>query len=284
VATRHALEAWRDRSFRRLAPLRVRGERSALRFVDAVGFCFTLGHFDLPVASLYVAVCGRRNPRWPRHTHHDPEIGLTWNLKNTLPAKRLVYYGKLVKGKPTLVSLDTFPAFCALIREGRGSGDSLLDYRSGRMTRAALSILDVVHERGALPTPDLRRAVGMHGADRTAEFDRAMAELQRGLWIAKVEEVYDPDFYYRWDLLDNWLPEPLEAARDLDRGTAVRRLLSIYLRGAAAAQPRFMASLLGVSLAEIEAGLTALEQEGLVQCDRRIAGLPGSWVVWLGGE
>jgi hypothetical protein len=110
-----------------------------------------------------------------------------------------------------------------------------------------------------------------------------MAELQRGLWIAKVEEVYDPDFYYRWDLLDNWLPEPLQAARDLDRGAAVRRLLSVYLRGAAAAQPRFMASLLGVSLAEIEAGLATLEQDGMVRRDRRIAGLPGSWVIWREG-
>ena len=30
-----------------------------------MGFCFTLSDFGLPVASLYVAVCGRRHPRWP---------------------------------------------------------------------------------------------------------------------------------------------------------------------------------------------------------------------------
>ena len=127
LATRQAIEAWRDRSFRRLPALRVRGERSALQFVNAVGFCFTLSHFGLPVASLYVAVCGRRNPRWPKRTHHDAEIGLAWNLKNSLPAKRLAHYGKLVKGKPTLVSLDLFPAFCALIREGKGSGDYIVE-------------------------------------------------------------------------------------------------------------------------------------------------------------
>jgi hypothetical protein len=283
LTTRQGVEAWRDRSFRRLAPLRVRGERSALRFVNAVGFCFTLSHFDLPVASLYVAVCGRRNPRWPRRTHHDPEIGLTWNLKNSLPGKRLTYYGKLVRGKPTLVSLDLLPAFCALIREGKGSGDYIVDYRQGRMTRAAVRILEALHERGALPTPDLRRVVAMHGAERTAEFDRTMAELQRGLWIAKVEEVYDPDFYYRWDLLDNWLPEPLAAARDLNRETAVRRLLSVYLRGAAVGQGRFMASLFGASLPEVEAGLATLERDGAVRQVQRITGLPGLWTVWTGG-
>jgi hypothetical protein len=234
------------------------------------------------VASLYVAVCGRRNPRWPTHTHHDPEIGLTWNLKNSLPANRLTYYGKLVRGKPTLVSLDLLPAFCALIREGKGSGDYIVDYRQGRMTRAAVRILEALHERGSLPTPELRRAVALHGAERTAEFDRTMAELQRGLWIAKVEEVYEPDFHYRWDLLDNWLPEPLAASRDLTREPAVRRLLSAYLRGAGAGQARFMASLFGTSLVEVEAGLAALEATGAVRLDQRIGGWPGSWAVWNG--
>lgn len=282
LATRHAVEAWRDRSFRRLPQLKVRGEKSALQFVNAVGFCFTLSHFHLPVASLYVAVCGRRNPRWPKRTHHDAEIGLTWSLKDSLPANRLVHYGKLVKGKPTLVSLDLFPAFCVLIRDGKGSGDYILDYRQGRMTRAAVLILETLHERGALPTPDLRRAAMMHGADRMAEFDRAMAELQRGLWIAKVEEVYDPDFYYRWDLLDNWLPAPLAAARNLDRKAALSRLLCAYLRSAAAAQPRFVAGLFGAPLAEVEAGLAALETTGAIRQRQRIGGLPGSWVVWRG--
>jgi len=282
LATRQAVEAWRDRSFRRLPALKVRGERSALQFVNAVGFCFTLSHFGLPVASLYVAVCGRRNPRWPRRTHHDAEIGLTWNLKDSLPAKRLVHYGKLVKGKPTLVSLDLFPAVCALIREGKGSGDYILDYRQGRMTRAAVLVLEALHERGALATPDLRKAVAMHGAERTAEFDRAMAELQRGLWIAKVEEVYDPDFYYRWDLLDNWLPEPLAASHNLGREAAVRRLLAAYLRSAGAAQTRFLASLLDLRLGEVEEGLAALEASGAIRQGQPVRGLPGSWALWRG--
>jgi hypothetical protein len=284
LSTRRAIEDWRDRSFRRLPTIKVRGEQSALRFVNEVGFCFTLSDFGLPVASLYVAVCGRRHPRWPTHTHHDPEIGLTWNLKNSLPAKQLTYYGKLIKGKPTLVSLGLFPAFCALIREGKGSGDYIVDYRQGRMTTSGVRILEALHEHGPLTTPALRKAVALHGAERTADFDRAMAELQRGLWIAKVEEVYDPDFYYRWDLLDNWLPEPLATARRIERPDAVRRLCIAYLRGAAATQARFLASLLGVGLKEIGATLHALDAEGCVRQEQPLRGLPGSWVVWTGAK
>ena len=284
LSTRRAIEDWRDRSFRRRPALKVRGERSALRFVNEVGFCFTLSDFGLPVPSLYVAVCGRRHPRRPIHTHHDPEIGLTWNLKNSLPAKRLTYYGKLIRGKPTLVSLDLFPAFCAVIREGKGSGDYIVDYRQGRMTTSAVRILEALHEHGALATPDLRRAVALHGAERTVDFDRTMAELQRGLWIVKVEEVYDPDFYYRWDLLDNWLPEPLAISQDLRRSDASQRLCVAYLKGAAATQPRFLASLLGLSLEETGAALRSLEAEGSIRQGQRFRGLPGSWVVWTGAR
>jgi hypothetical protein len=284
VLTRHAVEAWRDRSFRRQPQLKVRGEKTATQFVNDVGFCFTLSDFGLPVASLYVAVCGRRHPRWPKHTHHDPEIGLAWDLKDRLPAKRLTYYGKLVRGKPTLVSLSLLPAFCALIREGKGSGDYIVDYRQGRMTRAAIAILEALHDASPRSTPELRKAVAMREPDQTAEFDRAMSELQRGLWIVKVEEVYDPDFYYRWDLLDNWLPDPVAAALALPRKAAVEQLAASYLRGAAVSQPRFLAGLFGLPLGEVESALKSLEGEGCLHQDQRIKGMPGSWVVWNGGR
>jgi hypothetical protein len=109
-----------------------------------------------------------------------------------------------------------------------------------------------------------------------------MAELQRGLWIVKVEEVYDPDFYYRWDLLDNWLPEPLAAAGNLDRNAAVNHLLGAYLSAAGAAQAPFLAGLLGVSRAEVEAGVARLETTGTLRQDQGIHGLPGRWIVWQG--
>ena len=87
------------------------GERTALAFVNDVGFCSTFFVFPEGVPCLWEAVAGRARPPWPRHSHHDAAIGLTWSLKDTLPAKRLVYYGKLLKGRPLLVALDVVPAF-----------------------------------------------------------------------------------------------------------------------------------------------------------------------------
>src|SRR5215510_5998437 len=80
----HVLEGARDRRFRRVRELRVRDERAALAFVDDVGFCSTFYCFPEGVPCLWEAVVGRTRPRWPRHSHHDDGVGLTWRLKDDL--------------------------------------------------------------------------------------------------------------------------------------------------------------------------------------------------------
>ena len=95
--TADSLHRLRDRRFRRLAERRVQGERAALAFVRDVGFCSTFYRFPEGVACLWEAVAGKANPRWPRRSHHDAGIGLTWGLKDSLPARKAVYYGKLLK-------------------------------------------------------------------------------------------------------------------------------------------------------------------------------------------
>ncbi len=177
------LEALRDRTFRRTPARRIRGAASALRFINEVGFSLTLSDFGLPVPSLRVAAEGRRNPRWPRRTHHDPAIILAWNLKDELLSKGLCHYGRLVRGKPTLVSLEQFGNVFALVRGDRGSGDYLVDYRNGELSRAAFRVLEALHEHGAQYTPDLRRRGGLAAAEATATFQRAIAELHGGrIW------------------------------------------------------------------------------------------------------
>lgn len=279
--TRTAIEAQRDRIFHRLPHLRVRSEKGALRFIRRVGFCFTFSTFGSTLPCLYVAVCGRRHPRWPKRTHHHPAVVLTWELKDTLPAKRLVYYGKLLKGKPTLVSLDLFPAFVALIRDGRLSGDYLADYRDGRLSRTALRIMDALMDSHPLETGALRRRAGLGAPAHTRTFEKAMAELQRNLWVMKMEEVYDPYFCYRWDLLENWLPEAVRQGHTLSRDKAILQVVAHYLRIVIASQERTIARLFDLSAREIEGALARLAAAGLITREGTIRSLPGHWVLWL---
>ncbi len=279
--TRAAVEARRDRIFRRLPHLRVRSEKGALRFIQRVGFSFTFSTSGSVLPCLYVAVCGRRHPSWPKRTHHHPAVVLTWDLKNTLPAKRLVYYGKLLKGKPTLVSLDLFPAFVALIRDGRLSGDYLADYRDGRLSRTALHIMDTLMDSHPLETGELRRRAGLGTPAHTGTFEKAMAELQRKLWVVKTEEVYDPSFCYRWDLLESWLPEQVRKGHELARDEAALRVLETYLKSVIASQEGIMTRLFELSASEVERALTRLADDGLITRGVPIRNWPGRWVLWL---
>ena len=242
--TREALERLRDRTFRRLPRLRVRGERSALAFIDEIGFCSTFHRLREPVPCLWVAVCGRRNPRFPKHTHTDSYVGLTWLLKDLLPAKKQVYYGKLLKGRPTLVSLECFPAFFRLIRGESGSGDYLGEYRAGRLTRTAKVVMNALLEERPQYTPELRAACRLKAPEQTREFERAIGELQRGLWIVKTEERYEPSFSYRWDLVDHWLEEAVEAARKLERAEAIYRLVKKHIEAVHYSRAELIARLL----------------------------------------
>lgn len=273
------LEARRARCFRRLPALRLRSDRSAAAFVNAVGVCSTFYRFSEGVACLWEAVVGRERPRWPRHSHHDAGVGLTWELKDSLPGRRHCYYGKLLKGRPVLVALDLFPAFYAIVRGRQRARDYLVEYRAGRMSATAKRLMDSFFRESPQYTRGLRADTFMLESSKTREFERAMAELQQGLWIVKTEERYEPSFSYRWDLLERWLPEPVAEGRALGRAAALDRLLTRYLDGAVYSTPARMARLFGLAGAETQQAVARLARAGRVRAGVPVATWPGTWVV-----
>jgi hypothetical protein len=274
-----ALEAKRARSFRHLPTRRIRSESAAIAFVEAVGVCSTFYRFPEGVACLWEAVVGRERPRWPRHSHHDDGIGRTWELKDSLPARRRCYYGKLLKGRPVLVALDLFPAFYALVRGGQRARDFAAEYRAGRMSATAKRLMDSFFRESPQYTRGLRADTFMLESSKTREFERAMGELQQGLWIVKTEERYEPSFSYRWDLLERWLPDQVAEGRQLSRTAALDRLLARYLAGAVYSTPARMARVFGRGTKETAQAVARLAKAGRVRAEVEVTGWPGSWVV-----
>jgi len=168
------LERLRDRRFRREPRLRVRGDASALAFIHDVGFCSTFYRFPEGVACLWEAVVGRRNPRWPRRSHHDDGVGLTWQLKDTLPSRRDVYYGKLLKGRPLLVALDVFPAFYGVTRGRQRARDYRSEYDAGHLSLTARRLMDALVREHPQYTRGLRANTFMLDPGKTREFERQM--------------------------------------------------------------------------------------------------------------
>jgi hypothetical protein len=280
--TRAALEAYRDRAFRRLPSRRVRTSRAALAFVEAVGICSTFYRFPEGLACLWEAVAGRRDPPWPRRSHHDAAVGLTWELKDRLPARRQVYYGRLLRARPVLVALDLLPAFYALVRGRQRARDYRAEYEAGRLSHTAKRLMDVLVRRRPLLTREWRAEAFMLDPRATREFDRAVAELQQALFVVKVEERYEPSFSYRWDLLEAWLPAAVREGRRLARAAAVGRIVARYLAGAGWASVGATARLFGLPQPEVDDAVGRLARAGEVEVGLRVPGLLPDLVVHRG--
>lgn len=200
-------------------------------------------------------------------------------MKDRLPAKRRVYYGKLLRGKPLLVALDVFPAFYALVRGRQRARDFRAEYEAGRLSATAKRIMEALTREHPQYTRELRANVFMLEPGKTREFERAMAELQQGLWLAKTEERYEPTFSYRWDLLERWLPDVVAEGRTLSRPAALDRLIARYVGGCVYTSERSLARLFGVGRDEVAAAVARLAARGALARDVTVAGWPGTYVV-----
>ena len=191
-----SIEAFRDRSWRREAENRIEDCLAAEAFIEEVGFCSALTDSRRPGASLYIAVCGRRDAHLPRNVQKDPESRLTWTIKDDVLRKGRVYYGKLVRGRATFIARRLVPYFNAVwgVRKSR-EGETL--------SAPALTILNVLRREWEMGTRDLREASGI--SDR-AQFNRAVDELQRTFKVIPSEVVYRPTFTYIWSLAEGHFP------------------------------------------------------------------------------
>jgi hypothetical protein len=270
AGTLAALERHRDRHFRRIASRRVSGEKTALRFIEEVGFCsaFTAG---LGVPCLREAISGAREPALPEHIQHDYAIGMTWQIKDTLPARRLVYYGKVIAGRPSFIARDLLDAFLRL-RVAPGGYKRL--YERGSLSQCAKLVMDALARRGPHETRALKLSSGYAQARNRAAFDRAMKELQEKFLALKVEERYEP-FTYVWDTVEHRWADAMRAARALTAREAAYRILSRYFAVAGFGSERTLARLLAIAPELVDSAAALLEREGAIVRRARIEGHPG---------
>lgn len=268
------LEKWRDRTLWRVPHLRVQGPRRALRFINEVGLASLFATRGLNLPCLWLAVCGRREPHFPQHSHYDPEVGLAWELKDELPAKGQVFYAKLIRGRPTFVAWEVFPDIYRLFGPQH---DYLRQYRDGLLSPVAKAILDALHRQRPQDTLELKLATNLARPSQRRVFDAAMAEVQQKLYVAMREVHYDP-FTYVWDLVEARFPERVAAARQRHTHEAAQAVARRYLRAVVYASEQQLLSVLG-SRPLLRHTVTHLAREGIIRTDTRIGGLPGKWLI-----
>jgi hypothetical protein len=251
------IEEFRDERWQREGARQVETAHDAERFVERVGFAACLTDSRRPGASLYVAVCGRRDAVMPRNVQKDPEASQTWLLKDELVRRGKVYYAKLAGARTMFLAPRMVPYFHAIWGVRRAD-------EPRRLSKRAQAILRVLRREWEMATSDLRQDSGV--TDRAA-FTRALDELQAAMLVIPSEVYYQPKFTYIWTLGVGRFPEALR--RRVARDTALREIARCFLAGAGMTIPGELARVTGLSRPDAGLGNRALVAEGFATTPSR---------------
>lgn len=221
------LDEYRRQTYYLTDTLQVRSPEQAVQFVNERGFVFFWPVKGFEIPSLWKAVAGDR----PVPNQHDDPGHVTWGWKDSMLDKKKWYYGKLLRRKATLVSLELIPYFYALSERLGDLDDYLLQYDEGKLTFEEKSIAEALLKHGALNTIELRKRASLSAPTAKARFERALAALQRGLWVLPVGVAEAGAWRYShvYELFDRWYPEVVSRARGIPRDNARQQLVLTYL-------------------------------------------------------
>lgn len=264
----------REVRYRRRMDLRVTAPEQAVEFVNDVGFCFLFPIQGVEMPSLWDAIAGRVMKTTNKHSGY--EIERTWGWKDEALDKRWWFYGKLLRHKATLVSLDFLPNFYALSENfGDYEHDYLEEYQTGALSSEAKQIYEALLKNGALDAVRLRREARLSSEANKPRFEKALTELQTGLKVLPVGIAPAGAWHYAfiYEILPRWHPQAPDRARGIDRAAARAAILDRYLRNVIASPLASAARLFGWKSTEARQAAETLAAAGRVELDVKVAGV-----------
>ncbi len=269
------LQAHRTRTFGLPPTKRLSSPAQALTFVNARGFVYFWPIKDIDLPSLWTAVAGNR----PVADKHDDPGHITWGWKDDALDKKIWYYGKILRGKATLISLEIAPYFYALSENyGSPEEDYLIAYHEGRLTQASKQVYETLLDNGPLNTLDLRKMAKLSNA-KDSEFNKALEQLQRDFKILPVGVAQAGAWKYShiYEIVTRHYPDLSEQARAIKESQARAKLLELYFNMVGAAQLRDVNKLFGWGNEVVKKAVGKLVESGmLVKAEH--PKLVGEWV------
>lgn len=275
VVSQEQIAAGRAFTYRHTNQRRIGTIEEARAFIDEIGFCHFWPIKGIEMPNLFHAIAGR--VREVPNEHDDPDISKSWGWKDTALDQRWWYYGKLLRQRATMISLDLLAHFYATSNNFGALDDYLTEYQDGRLTAEAKAIYEAILEHGPLDTVRLRREARMSSDSAKSRFDRALTELQAGLKVIPVgvAEAGAWRYAFVYELVPRWFPEIPEQARAIKRSEARRTLVLRYLDNAVAAERGMIEKVFYVfkwTGRELDLTIAALLEEGAIQ-QVRVEGL-----------
>src|SRR6266550_3040570 len=194
-----------------------------VRMVDDLGFCFAFtGEAAYPIPAAFDHLDTRSDGRkWE----------WMWGWKDELAEKKRLYYGKLLVKKPTFVSMKMLPVFYATFGRAGEADDYLEDVRAGRLSEIARRVIEFLAVNGETQTKRMRSALGITSQEGKSDYAKAIEELQRLMYVARVRAVGEgrEDYNYTYDLFVHRYPETVRAAERASSADAMSALLAHLL-------------------------------------------------------
>lgn len=256
-----AVRAYRARTYRLLPELRVETKDEAVAFVNERGVVMFRPIQGIEAPNLWSAVAGDR----PVPNRHDDPGHVTWAWKDELLDERRWYYGKILRRRATILSLDLAPTFYALSENyGSPESDYLDQYQAGWMSQEAKIIYEMLLDRGALDAVALRKATGMVDDSSRYRFNRGLTELQGDFKVLPigVAEAGAWNYAFIYECVHRYYPDLPAKARSIKIGEAHRRLVATYFRSVGAAEERSVAMIFQWSKRDLTRALDALVEAG----------------------
>lgn len=207
---------------------RVRNADQLVKMVDALGMCFAF----TPAEGLPIPACFDHLST----SDDDRKWGWMWGWKDELAEEKRLYYGPILARKPTFVSMRLLPVLYATSGRAGEPDDHLEDVRSGRISDIGRRIIEFVAQKGESQTRRMRAELGITSKEGRTQYDRALDEVQRLMYVARVKAVGEgrEDYNYTYDLFVRRYPEVVKAAEPMSSADARARILerAVGLAGA----------------------------------------------------
>jgi hypothetical protein len=268
MVTASEIACRRDVTYHRTPERRVQTVEGARAFVEEMGFCHFWPIKGVEVPDLFEAIAGR--VRSVPKAHHDPDLSKCWGWKDASLGSKWWYYGKLLRRRATLVSLEVLPLFYACSENFGALDDYLQEYADGLMTAEARAIYEALLEHGPLDTVRLRRESHMSANSAKSRFDRALVELQVGLKVIPtgVVEAGAWNYAFTYEILQRHFPDLPARARPIKRSEARRELVLRYVDNVVGTDRQMVAKVFHVlnwTPGELARTIDTLVEEGAIK-------------------
>jgi len=180
--------------------------------VDRLGFAFAFS----------------RDAAYPVPVADEKSWKNTWHWKDELAEAKRLYYGKILVSKPTFVSMKMLPVFFATHGRAGEPDDHLEDVRSGRVSDIGRRVIEFVTQKGESQTRRMRAELGITSKEGRGQYDKALDEVQRLMYVARVKAVGEgrEEYNYTYDLFVRRYREVVKAAEPIASADARARILA----------------------------------------------------------